>query len=440
VTRLAFLSPLPPAPTGIADYSADVLHLLVDRFAVDCYCDQPDVDSSRLPAAVLVRPVEQLGLMNAGRRYDLVVQQLGNGPEHAFQYPWLARLPGLLVLHDLVLHHSRARMFLDAPEARAYAERPWDAEARAGALTGIQRYRDEVAYCYPEQAGRLDEAHLATVGRLLPYAYPLFRIPVEASRVTAVHNGYCAERIHEELPEARVVPLTMPVEPLAVPTGKVEELRQRYGIDPGDLVVASFGLLTREKGIETLARAAARALPQLPRLRLVLVGPIPDRGALAGQLEARGLAGRYVLTDRVPFEELGAHMELADIAVHLRYPIAGETSASLLRLLAQGRATLMADVANLAEVPDAAVVRIDVSDEEGEVTRAILRLAARPERRRALGRAATEYTRREHSPERCAGSYETAIASALETPAPTPGDWPEHWRLQGLRAGRQASS
>jgi glycosyltransferase involved in cell wall biosynthesis len=367
------------------------------------------------------------------------VQQLGNGPEHAFQYPWLARTPGLLVLHDLVLHHSRARMFLDAPEARAYAARPWDAEARAAAFTGIQRYRDEVAYCYPGQAGRLDEAHLATVGRLLPYAYPLFRIPVEASRVTGVHNGYCAEAIREELPEARLVPLTMPVEPLPAPTGEAAALRRRYGFEPDDLVVASFGLLTREKGVETLARAVARALPQVPGLKLALVGPAPDRTRLGARLEALGLAGRFALTDRVPFGELGAHMEMADIAVHLRYPSAGETSASLLRLLAQGRPTLMADIESLAEVPGAAVVRIDVSDEEGEVTRAILRLAERPDRRRALGRAAMEFTRREHSPERCAGSYETAIARALETPPPPPGDWPAHWQRPDSRGERRPS-
>jgi glycosyltransferase involved in cell wall biosynthesis len=364
-----------------------------------------------------------------------VVQQLGNGLEHAFQYPWLARLPGLLVLHDLVLHHSRARMFLDAPEARAYAERPWDAEARSLALDAIQGYRDEVAYSYPEQAGRLDEAHLATVGRLLPYSFPLFRIPVEASRVTAVHNGYCAEAIREEVPDATVAQITMPVEPLPAAPGRTQELRQRYGIAAGDFVVGSFGLLTREKGIETLARAVARALPRLPRLKLVLVGSAPDRPLLERRLEALGLRGRFTLTGRVPFAELGEHMELVDVAVHLRYPSAGETSASLLRLLAQGRPTLMADIPNLAEVPDTAVVRLDVSDEEGEVTRGLLRLAARPERRRSLGRAAAAFARAEHSPERCAGSYETAVATALESPQPPPRRWPAHWRAPGSARG-----
>ena len=41
-------------------------------------------------------------------------------------------------------------------------------------------------------------------------------------------------------------------------------------------MVGSFGLLTREKRIETLARAVARAAVHLPDLRLLLVGPVPD--------------------------------------------------------------------------------------------------------------------------------------------------------------------
>src|SRR4030095_11843203 len=50
-------------------------------------------------------------------------------------YDLLPRVPGLLVLHDLVLHHARARTFLDAPAVRAYAAEPARAVPRgAGAL------------------------------------------------------------------------------------------------------------------------------------------------------------------------------------------------------------------------------------------------------------------------------------------------------------------
>ena len=66
------------------------------------------------------------------------------------------------------------------------------------------------------------------------------------------------------------------------------------------------------------------------------------------------------------------------MAVHLRYPTARETSAALLRVLAQGRPTIVSDLEHLSDLPHDAVVRADVADEEGEVTRALLRLAESP--------------------------------------------------------------
>ena len=117
--RLAFLSPLPPAPTGIADYSAEVLAFLVGLHEIEVFHDQREVERKRLPPTCRVRPVAEFLASHRDQPFDLVIYQLGNGPAHDFLYPLLARVPGLVVLHDLVLHHSRARTFLDSPEAAA---------------------------------------------------------------------------------------------------------------------------------------------------------------------------------------------------------------------------------------------------------------------------------------------------------------------------------
>ena len=183
--RLAFFSPIPPAPTGIADYAVDVLSLLVPRYAIDVFHDEAAPERDRVPASVVVHHHSTFAARQAAEPYDLAVYQMGNGPAHDFVYEPLVRVPGLLVLHDLVLHHARGRMFLEAPEARAYARDPGSAAARAAAADVIDRYQAEVAYSYAGQGRRLVEAHLATVGDLLPYAYPLFRLPVEASRAVA---------------------------------------------------------------------------------------------------------------------------------------------------------------------------------------------------------------------------------------------------------------
>src|SRR6185503_20355854 len=97
---------------------------------------------------------------------------------------------------------------------------------------------------------------------------------------------------------------------------------------------------------------------------------------------------------RVPQAELAAHLEACDVVAHLRYPTARETSAALLRALAQGRPTVMSDLENMAEVPADAVMRLDSADEEGDLLRALVRLAAEPRRRAALGEAARAHVRR----------------------------------------------
>jgi glycosyltransferase involved in cell wall biosynthesis len=410
--RLAFLTPLPPAPTGIADYSVEVLGLLADRHSIDVFHAQEAVETDRLPASCAVLSASEFLPRHRERPYDVAVYQMGNGLDHAFLYEPLTRVPGLLVLHDLVLHHSRARMFLDSKAARAYARDPSNASLREAARPDREAYRDEIAFNYPAQAGRLDAAHLATVGDLLPYAYPLFRRPVESSRLVAVHNEFMAEAIRADGGSAEVVRVPMMAEGVAVAPAEAAALRERLGLGPGDFVVGSYGLLTREKRIETVARAVARAAAALPNVRLLLVGPVPDPAALDRLLERLGVRGRTVVTGRVPFGEIPAHIEAADLVAHLRYPTARETSAALLRVLAQGRPTVISDLEHLADLPEAAVVRADVADEEGEVTRAILRLAERPAERARLGTAAAAFVRREHSRERCREAYEQALERA----------------------------
>ena len=55
--RLAFLTPLPPAASGIADYSADVLALLAPRHEIDVFHDQGAVDRDRLPVSCDIHPL-----------------------------------------------------------------------------------------------------------------------------------------------------------------------------------------------------------------------------------------------------------------------------------------------------------------------------------------------------------------------------------------------
>jgi glycosyltransferase involved in cell wall biosynthesis len=423
--RVAFVSPLPPSATGIADYAADVIDALRGRFALEAFHAQDTVDEGRL--GVPVHPAASLAERHRARPFDAVVHQMGNGDAHAFLYDLLPRVPGLLVLHDLVLHHARARAFLDAPAVRAYAAAPHDAALRDAARAPLEAYGAELAYAYPAQAERLRAAQLGTVGDLLPYAYPLFRLPVEASRAVAVHNRFMADAVRAEVPGAVVSEVAMPIAVTEAAPGRVRELRARLGLAEDALVVGAFGLMTREKRLDTTLRAVARVRAALPRVRVLLVGPVPDRRALDAAIDARGLRGIALVAGRVPLEQLPDHVAAADVVVHLRYPTARETSAALLRALAQGRPTVVSDLENLSDLPDGAVVRADVADEEGEVTRALLRLAESPALRARLGAAARAHVASAHSPERCSETYAAAIERTARLPLPPVRPWPAHW-------------
>src|SRR2546428_276121 len=179
-------------------------------------------------------------------------------------------------------------MFLDSPAARAYAENPADRSRQQAARPALEAYRAELAYSYPDRAERLFEAQLGTVGTLLPYAYPHFRLAVEASRVTPVHSEFMAAAVRAEVPDAGVVRVAMPVTAPAVGAEEAAALRARLGFTPDDFVVGSFGLLTPEKQIETVARAVARAAVHVPRIRLLLVGPVPDPAPPRSRRPPRG--------------------------------------------------------------------------------------------------------------------------------------------------------
>src|SRR5580765_3418687 len=101
--RVLMFTPLPPARTGIAHYSAMLLPALRERIEVEAV-EGPGTDN------------EQRTTDNDPRIYHL-----GNNPHHEWIYREAMRTPGVVVLHDLVLHHLIVEMTLARGDADGYA-------------------------------------------------------------------------------------------------------------------------------------------------------------------------------------------------------------------------------------------------------------------------------------------------------------------------------
>src|SRR3990172_1413479 len=100
--RVAYFSPLPPERSGIADYSALLLPAL----------------RGRLDVRVVKR-----GRKKAPRGTDVSLYHVGNNPDaHAWIVDALHSEPGVVVLHDYVLHHLVAGMTVGRRDGHAYLD------------------------------------------------------------------------------------------------------------------------------------------------------------------------------------------------------------------------------------------------------------------------------------------------------------------------------
>ncbi|MEM9293254.1 MAG: glycosyltransferase family 4 protein [Acidobacteriota bacterium] len=405
-----YVSPLPPVRSGIADYSVDLLAALMPRGDVRILRlpEQPvaaELEARWQPVAAQEALRQEAGQDPAkGEISRLPLYQMGNNPHHT-AVDRLARLyPGVMTLHDLFLHHLLSDQTLGVGEWQPYRDR---LEADHGGLGAVA--------AVPRRWGGYSQASL--------FSLPAHGSLLRAQRGILVHSRWAAQRIVEDDPRiaVRVVPMGVPL-PEAPSAQAGRAWRLARGLPAQAPLLGSFGFQTPIKRTDVAVAALAR--PGLESVHLVVVGEVSPHLDLLSQAQQLGVADRVHVTGFVPFEEFEAAIAACDLCLNLRYPTAGETSASLLRVLALGRPAVVSDFAQFAELPSSAVVSVPLGDDEEEqLATQLAQLLAAPELLAAMGAAAREHVRREHAPERAAKAVLEACGElAGLTP---PGSAPE---------------
>jgi glycosyltransferase involved in cell wall biosynthesis len=116
-------------------------------------------------------------------------------------------------------------------------------------------------------------------------------------RVVCVSEGQAAKVRRAGVPGERVVVIRNAIraDRFDAPDPAYRDRLLALFPDPPRRVVGAAGRLSPEKGLAVLVEAARRVLREEPGAGFVLFGDGPLRGALAQQIEAAGLAGRFVL-------------------------------------------------------------------------------------------------------------------------------------------------
>lgn len=401
--RLDLVSPLPPVRSGIADYSADLLPHLGER------CDLRLVRIPGQPVAPEIAARWPLiDPRQLGEDARLPFYQMGNNRYHTEIYDLARERPGVLTLHDVVLHHLLGDRTLNRDDFDGYldqlrADHGWIGEAVARPRRWPGGWGDAAQFALPAHRGLLIR-----------------------QRGILTHSRWAAQWLREEIAGLRVeaVPMGIPLGTADAAAGRA--FRRRYGLPQTRPILGSFGFQTPIK--RTQAVIAALARHELEGVHLMVAGEVSPALDLAEQARRAGVAERVHFLGFLPFAEFEAAIAAADVCLNLRYPTAGETSAALLRTMALGKPAVVSDYAQSADLPAAVAVKVPPGEGEAEALAARLAalLADRDELERR-GRAAHVHVRQHHDPAAAATAiidacrrFRDAPPLALAATAPPP--------------------
>jgi glycosyltransferase involved in cell wall biosynthesis len=369
--KLAVWSPLPPSPSGIADYVAEQLPLLQARADVTVVVEDPGAVGAP-PGTRVARPGEE-------GTPDLDLYHLGNSPAHGYVHRAALARPGVAVLHEWSLHHLVLHETVERGQAGIYLSEMRRAHGEAGRFVGRQVAR-------------------ALGGDLLPALFPLNQRVLEASLAVVGLTAYVCDRARAALPGRPVLHLphhlSLPLDPLP----SSAEARAALGLPAQAPLLVAPGLATAAKRLDLAVRLLARLRARHPDLLLVVAGgadpalPLLDLARQAGVAEAVSVTGRLDLPGFV------RALCAADLVLALRFPTHGEISGALVRALGAGRTALVtAGTPAEEEFPAGVVVPVAPgAAEEDELFALADHLLARPALRARVGALAREHVLRHH--------------------------------------------
>jgi len=361
---VGFHAPPPGSQSGIADY-AGILH----------------------PALTRLGP-----LSDEAPNADIDLYHLGNNRLHKDIYARALTNPGVVVLHDAVLHHFML-----------------------GTLSHAQ-YISEWIYNYGEWQRDLgeelwrDRARSAFDPRY--FRFPMLRRILERSRAVIVHNAGAAEIAGANGARSiAIIPhfceLSGPVE-----ISECARFRQRLGIAQGTTLFGIFGYLREPKRVLPCIHAFQRLHALRPDTALLLAGESvsPDLNRLL-QTEVSHPAIHRLghLSER----ELEIAASTVNCCLNLRYPGAGETSGIAVRLMALGKPVVVTDNAENSGFPHAAVLRVKAGvAESAELVQNMLLVTEFPRLAREIGNEAQSHIRKHHALEPVARRYWEFLCTA----------------------------
>lgn len=390
--RLAFVSPLPPERTGIADYSSILLPALARYYKIDVIVSQDSVHDAWISDNLPIRDVQWFRAH--ADQYDRVLYQMGNSTFHQHILPLIQEFPGVVMLHDFYLGG-----------VLSWLESHGQPNLWSSALYA--------SHGYPALRARSVDAASASL------RYPANFNVIQRALGIIVHSDHARQLsaqwyLNATSEKFNKIPLAR--NPAAL-TNKID-VRAQLGFKADDFIVCSFGFLDASKLNHRLLECWEKSrLSFSGNCYLIFVGE--NHGGNYGQ-ELSHLIGSMPSTEQISItgyvteEDFLKYLTIADVGVQLRTTSRGETSAAVLDCMNHGLAVIANAHGAMAEIDPAAICMLPDVFTNDELVKALESLWENPELRLALGEAARTCISENHTPDRCALACKETIESIYE--------------------------
>lgn len=389
---LAFISPLPPAKSGIANYSAELISELSRHYLIDVIVDQDaKATDSYIIANCNIRDVKFF--KKNAERYKRILYHFGNSSFHVYMFKLLYNYPGVVVLHDFFLSSVVAYMDIRIKEFSGILNQ--ELHKLGGWPLVCMRYTavdiDEVIYKYPCNISVLQNS----IGVIVHSNF--------SRKLASKFYGPIAISNWDVIPHLRT------------PAYNVLRLkaRQKLGIDKNTFVVCSFGFLGPTKMNHKLLSAWLNSpLSNHEMCILIFVGENNHGKYGTDLLESIKISNpgkKIQITGWRNPRDYKMWLSAADVAVQLRTLSRGETSGTILDCMNYGLATIVNANGAMTDLDDTSVIKLTDKFKESDLINALTLLYSDVSYREKLKFSAIDKIRTLHKPRTCAEKYKKSI-------------------------------
>jgi glycosyltransferase involved in cell wall biosynthesis len=387
--KLNWFSPLPPARTGIADYTFGILPALSSRAEVSLWTDRNEWDPAlEKYAKIRHYQPERVDWVELNRA-ELSFYHIGNNHlHHASIWQVSRQAPGIVILHDVRLHDFFESLYRGQ----------W--RDQEGYLALIEKH-------YGDEGLQIATEFVSTRNGdydLMAQRFPMTGAALENALGTVVHT----KNAFDELRGGNRSPVFYaPLPSAPISDAKHSDGRPSRAPAPHRLII--FGHIGRNRRLDAVLEALSQ-LPQRDRFQLDIYGEIDDAKTLRQRIASLELKETVKVHGYAPAADLDHALSNASLAINLRYPTMGEASASQLRIWEHALPSLVTRVGWYASLPKDAVGHVRPDNEVADIRSHLQTFLENPERFARMGRHGLRLVQTEHHPETYAG----AIISLLE--------------------------